>query len=330
MRILFKEEITEADKKLEDARCISLAATRENFGSIGTMDKIQKPKTPITTNRFVHVFWSKPALQAHEDVRWHVGNQYEFTLALSALSLALLKDMYQEVVLYTDSKGEELLGHLPYDKIYNIFDEFNPPMDFWASGKIEALRHEPLDSIMIDNDLFLYDRNVVDRCNMMPIVGSHEENTQVYRNMIEKVRGFLPGLNGILDTHKSTNCGIMKVEKTQVKDRFVLAYFKAVKLLSDSQTLQALKTLGQGAYCPDLVAEQFNYHVLCKPKHLLELPKYQKDVEGMTHLISFEKYLKMPYVLNTLYCLYPDYFEWVTQKWAEINFFVRVEGMPWL
>jgi hypothetical protein len=44
-------------------------------------------------------------------------------LALSALSLACLKAHGQEVVLYTDTKGKELLQDLGYDRIYTIFDD---------------------------------------------------------------------------------------------------------------------------------------------------------------------------------------------------------------
>lgn len=320
MKLLYTDNIIH---DCNDVRRISKDAMQQNFGRLGEMDKINLIHMPRTKNRFAHVFWSKPTLLTHSDARWGIGNQYELTLALSALSLACLKGFRQEVVLYTDSKGKELLQDLGYDRIYNIFDNLNVPNDFWAAGKIMALQNEPLDSCIIDNDLFLYDGTLIDKIAETEILSSHLENTAAYKPMISTGQKYFKHLCGA--NEYSSNTGVMKISDFRLKQMFISAYFSCMHQLSTPDVLQKLKDIGKGAYCPDLLCEQFNFHKICRPQHLIEKPKQNTDVRGFTHLISFEKYLKIPMVLDILKTSFPEYYDKVLNKWVCLDFQVEVE-----
>ena len=308
---------------IANVRYVDKSLLYENFGRFGELDQIQICNPPKTKNRFAHVFWSRPALLEFKEARWHMGNQFEQTLALSALSLACLKALGQEVVLYTDTKGAELLSALNYDRVYNIFDNLNVPNDFWAAGKIMALQNEPLDSCIIDNDLFLYDGRLVDKIASANILASHKESTGAYKDLIKLGQSVLPHLKG--EENYSSNTGMLKVSDFRKKQMFISAYFSSMNKLSNPELLSQLKTIGKGAYCPDLLCEQFNFHKICKPEYITNIPEDATKVKGFTHLISFEKYVKMPIVLDTLKQQFPDYYEAVITKWNDLDFSVEVE-----
>jgi len=322
MRIIYKRDMTEKQEVSQDIRYISLVASQISFGSIGSLNKIKKVTQPKTQNRFAHALWSKPALLNFKQARWNVSNQYELTLPITALSLAMLLKMDQEVVLYTDTHGEVLLGDLGYHRVYNIFDNFAAHTDFWAAGKIEALRHEPLDSTMIDTDIFIYDGDIIDRINSLNVCGSHTEDTTAYKDMLTFVQQIIPRFAGDNDT--STNCGFIKIDDVSKKDKFIMSYWDGAKRF-DPDLLNKIKTAGNGAYCVDLAVEQFNFHKLCAPEHVITLPQNQTETEGLVHLVSFEKYLKIPMILDLLKLEYPEMYGKVIQKWNELGFSVQVE-----
>lgn len=321
MKIVFSDHIKHSFN--EEIRYVQKTAMKENFGGIGDLNNVKIINPAKTKNRFAHVFWSKPTLQSFKNSRWNIGNQYEQTLALSALSLACLKAHDQEVVLYTDKKGKELLQDLGYDQIYTIFDDLQINKEFWAAGKIVALQNEPLDSILIDNDLFLYDGDLIDKLSEINIIGSHLEKTKQYKQIIQIGQNSFSHLQGA--NEYSTNTGIMKCFDLRKKTMFIQAYFQTIKTLNNPDTLNLFKTVGKGAFCPDLLAEQFNFHKICKPKHLVQALDDNSQIKGFVHLLAFEKYLKMPIILNKLKEQFPNYYNLVLNKWEELEFSIIVE-----
>lgn len=317
MRIIFSNDMTTCENK--SIRKISKELIDQSFGGLGKLEELHICSPSKSRNRFAHVFWSKPTLLDFKNARWSIGNQYEQTLALSALSLACLKALGQEVVLYTDTKGAELLSELGYDRVYNIFDNLNVPNDFWAAGKIMALQNEPLDSCIIDNDLFLYDGSLVDKIADSNVLSSHKEKTTAYKQLIELGQQIFPHFSGA--NEYSSNTGILKLNDFRLKQMFISAYFSCMNKLNNPDILAQLKSVGKGAFCADLLCEQFNFHKICKPEYLVKI----NNVKGFVHLISFEKYLKMPLVLNILKEQFPDYYDLVIRKWNKLNFSIEVE-----
>lgn len=321
MKIIFSDKIK--NNTNENIRYITKTALKTSFGGIGSLDKIQIVNPAKARNRFAHVFWTKPMLQDFKNSRWHIGNQFEQTLALAALSLACLKAHNQEVVLYTDEAGAKLCENLDYDRVYIIFDDLKVPNDFWAAGKIVALQNEPLDSILIDTDLFLYDGALIDRLAENRIFCSHIESTDKYKPMLEIRQQQFPHLQG--DLNYSSNTGILKCPDVRLKQTFISQYFNMISALNQPELLNYFKSIGHGAFCPDLLAEQFNYHKICKPARLVVLPENQTEFQGFTHLLSFEKYIKMPMILDILKNQFSNYYDIVINKWNELDFQIEIE-----
>lgn len=322
MKIIFSNKINNK-KNNPEIQYIDKSIINSNFGGFGNLNNLQIINLAKTKNRFAHVLWTKPMLLNFKEARWNIGNQFEQSLALCALSLACLKAHGQEVVLYTDEKGKELCRDLPYDRIYNIFDHLNVPNDFWAAGKIMALQNEPLDSILIDTDIFLYDGNLIDKLSEEKIFCSHKEKTTQYLPIIELGQKYFSHLQG--ENNLSSNTGFLKCPDMRLKTMFIQAYFNSVRSLNNQEILSYFKTAGQGAFCPDLLTEQFNYHKICNPEALIETPENNNEINGFIHLLSFEKYLKMPIILEILEQQFPEYYNIVIDKWNTLNFSIIVE-----
>ncbi|MCL1948233.1 MAG: hypothetical protein FWF59_00640 [Turicibacter sp.] len=328
MKMIYKQHITELDRQTKGIKCISTETMDKHFGRIGCFEHLPKNLIqPKTKNRICHVFWSKPYKMDFTDARWNISNQFELTLPLCALSLSMLKEMGQEVVLYTDSDGAELLKDLGYDRIYTIFDKLQTPSDFWACGKILALQNEPLDSMLVDTDIFLYDGGLLDKAHETPVVGSHFENTASYKEILKLGQQFFDHLQGDLEV--SINSGFLKVHDFYKKSKYISAYWAGIKAFSNPLLLNEMKVKGHGAYCPDLLIEQLNFYKLCQPEPLIELPQEPKDAQGFVHLLSFEKYLKIPMILDLLKDRYPRAYGSVIKKWEDLDFSVWLEDVKY-
>lgn len=325
MKIIYKEYPEDNDTRGDKKVRYIYTAGLSGLPIIGDLKNIPKTMNkPKHKNRVAQILWSKPAKEHFKTARWNIGNQLELTLPLASLSLAMLKELGQEVVLYTDTDGVKLLGNLPYDRVYNIFDKLNVKNDFWACGKIIALENEPLDSVLVDTDIFVYDGAILDKAFENDVIGSHEENTIAYRELVKFAQSNFPHLRG--NQKKSTNTGFMKIAEMHTKQNFIQTYWKVVKKFSDQKLLDDLETLGQGAYCPDLIAEQLNFHRLCKPKKLIELEDDWRNAKGFVHPLSMTKYIIIPEVLEILKTKYPDYYKMTLEIWERHNFEVEYNG----
>lgn len=321
MKIVYTSDMSKSSSS--ETRKIDIRLLQSNFGRIGEIDKVAIKRTNCTRQRFAHVLWTKPMFKSVKDIRWHIGNQYELTLLISAISLACLKALGQEVVLYTDTKGKELLDCLPYDRCYNIFDNLNINSEFWAAGKIMALQNEPLDSCIIDNDLFLYDGRLIDKLSKIDVAASHQESTSAYVKLIDAGKRMFNHLDG--DSNYSANTGILKVNDFRRKQMFISAYYNCMRRLNNPELLNSIKAAGNGAYCIDLLCEQYNYYTICKPEYLVNVPDDMTKVNGFTHLLSSEKYVKAPLLLDILKRMNPDYYERVLNRWSELDFSIEVQ-----
>lgn len=321
MKIVYTSDMSKCS--IPDTRKIDKRLLDANFGRIGELSKIAIKNDCCARQRFAHVLWTKPMFKPVKEIRWNIGNQYELSLLISALSLACLKALGQEVVVYTDTKGQQLIDCLDYDRCYNIFDNLNFNSEFWAGGKIMALQNEPLDSCIIDNDLFLYDGRLIDKLSTMNIAASHQESTSGYEKLIDLGKHLFKHLDG--DSRYSANTGIMKISDFRLKHMFISSYYACMRRLNDDNLLSSIKKASNGAYCVDLLCEQYNYYNVCKPQYLVNVPKDMTQVNGFTHLLSFEKYMKAPILLDILKKLNKDYYQRVIDKWKELDFSIEIE-----
>ena len=88
--------------------------------------------------RIVQTFWSGAANPLSKTYGWPHA---EYNLMSWALSCCYLRRYYDNVVLYTDQRGYEILIerlHLPYTEVHVVYDDNLCLPIHWAYAKIRA------------------------------------------------------------------------------------------------------------------------------------------------------------------------------------------------
>lgn len=258
--------------------------------------------------RFVHSLWTTPSLNE----RWYIGpeiatltNMWYYTL-----SVAYLKKMGQEIVLYTDKFGKECLDHIPYNEIYDILDDRIPQGMYpimWACAKFYALKEEELGSIHIDGDVFIKAQqclNIISNSTCDLFVQG-EEDTSLSNNsgMTElyiqnhKHLSHLNFPNGLSKTgNKAYNTGVLQFNNKDLKDSFITTYFYMLEQVVNDKLI-INKWEEDKNICPDLVVEQRFIHDLAENYNVSCLIDYQQgninsyaNQIGFQHVLSQRKY----------------------------------------
>jgi len=251
--------------------------------------------------RVYHSFWSKPLLQKR--FGRSVQKQLESTLLFTTIGVIAAKRLGIEIVLHTDDYGAKLFEHVPYDEVYLTLNGHDIDAQFWASGKMLALAHEPLGSCHLDLDAWIKGtacRNLVFGSTKDLVVQSKEDAFAVYdpnkKFVFDHGRVDISKVIDMRQARKSAeayNCGLVRINNQQLKDKWLELYWKIIHELDRKQPPGLHER-----YCiPDLVAEQWVLFHLCK-QHGFRVQcicdgfnQDQKAREiGYAHLISEQKY----------------------------------------
>ena len=247
--------------------------------------------------RIYHSFWSKPLLQKRYAI--DTKKQLVSTLLFTAIGVIAAKKLNIEIVLHTDDYGALLFDNFPYDNIYTTLSGHDINPQFWASGKMRALAVEPLGSCHLDLDAWIkYPkcRDIIHDSQADIVVQSLEDSRNTYNpikdfvfNNVEK-----PDFINIerANNTKAYNCGLVRINNQQLKDKWLEAYWKITYQLNDKNPSGI-----DEKYCiPDLISEQWLLYQIC------EQQKFSVDticngwgcplpsIIGFTHLISEHKY----------------------------------------
>lgn len=160
--------------------------------------------------KIIQSFWSGQNNDIRDSRGWL---SYEYHWLGWILSCNQLRKFYDEVELYTDSFGYEILIEklqLPYTKIHVILDEMNKyPKDLWAIAKIKAYQLQDKPFLHIDGDVFIWNQFPTELLSEGLIAQNLENTTDYYREMWNNIN---PHLNyipyEIMNFHKGlTNLG---------------------------------------------------------------------------------------------------------------------------
>lgn len=269
--------------------------------------------------RIFQSFWTKPAI----DRRWDQQGQLEANVWLFALSAVYAKKQGVTLVLHTDTLGKNLLGHLPYDKVFTTLDtiSLNVPTMIWAYGKFVALKEEPLGSVHIDGDVFLKKPEVIKELSTKDydlIVQNKELINHTYKSIENTMIRY-----GELTDEKyiandtAYNCGVVGFTNSSLKQAYLDFYFKSTARLTNNKALKAFMETDK-YFCVDLSLEQHSLPFLAKnyrTKILLKVDEEdywgqntrdKAEQLGYQHLIGKEKYSYIDRVKITLLTLDSD------------------------
>lgn len=137
--------------------------------------------------RIIQTFWSGGADPLTKSYGW---THPEYNLMSWALSCCSLREHYDQVELYSDQRGYEvLIGklHLPYTSVHVVLNDNLCLPQHWAYAKIKtySLQTEPF--LHVDGDIYIshpFDKELF-QANL--VVQNEEIGTAYYRNMLDAI-----------------------------------------------------------------------------------------------------------------------------------------------
>lgn len=219
--------------------------------------------------KFIHTFWSKP-LKEHKSYNINLSS----LLTVYAFSAECIRNLGETIELYADEYGAELLSFIPYDKVHIVKNiEDNNPY-FFAQMKLFALKECDLGDVLIDGDLFLYNREVINKIEEnkhIDVIYSYFE--PYYQILKDQLYGMYSKINSALVSNSNVkfkepykwpsednefewmNTSLLVFNNQELKDRYIEDQFYYQKVLNDIKWDKML---------PDVVLEQRFLTLLAK------------------------------------------------------------------
>ena len=140
--------------------------------------------------RIVQTFWSAGRDPLKHPFGWP---HPEFNLMSWALSCLSLREHYDEVALYTDQEGYDVLInklHLPYTEAYVVYDKNLCLPHHWAYAKIKTYSMQTKPFLHVDGDVYL-PHPIPEEVTSAPLIAQNREiGTEYYRSMIDRLLSY--------------------------------------------------------------------------------------------------------------------------------------------
>ncbi len=137
--------------------------------------------------RIVQTFWTA----GRDPLKYSFGWAHpEYNLMSWTLSCLSLREHYDEVALYTDQEGYDVLVnklHLPYTEVNVVYDKNLCLPQHWAYAKIKTYSMQTKPFIHVDGDVYLPHPIPEDISNAPLIAQNKEIGTEYYKRMIDKI-----------------------------------------------------------------------------------------------------------------------------------------------
>lgn len=258
--------------------------------------------------RLVHSFWTRPSMGD----RWGFRcEQLFYNLWYFALSVAYAKKIGAPIVLHTDTLGERLFGHLPYDDIRLTLDDIDPPYRFWAAGKFYAMQAESDPrAIHIDGDVFikkpeLWERMANSKADLIVRCKEDWQDTFQRDVMAEYMHP------DYFDHGYMYNTGVMGFLNPELKAKIIAKY---MAVLDEAKAKLPEAVLREKLESPDLVCEQQMVAYMSEgytvdalmPWH--DMRRWAVE-NGYQHVLSLQKFACLPRCKEVLRSINRDIYE---------------------
>ncbi|WP_299215529.1 DUF6734 family protein [uncultured Dokdonia sp.] len=291
--------------------------------------------------KIIQSFWTGKIKHISENNFGWASSKYN--LISWILSINQLRKYYENVELYTDELGAEILIDtlkLPYSKVHIVLNELDSyHKDLWAISKIKtyALQKEPF--LHVDGDVYIWDAFPEDLMKADLITQNLERTTAYYRKMWSGIEPNLSYIPEEFNTFNSTkngfacNMGIVGGVDLEFYNTYTEAAFKFVDKNSD-----AWDTINNNNF--NVFFEQLLYYELAK-KQNKKIDYLFTDIPDDNKYIGFGDFDKVPNKRTYLHLLgnykkdkptykamedyvlkfYPEYYKRVLDIFNEHTFF---------
>ena len=137
--------------------------------------------------RIIQTFWSG----GRDPLQYGYGWRHaEHNLMSWALSCCSLREHYDQVELYTDQRGYDVLIeklHLPYTAVHVVYDDHLCLPQHWAYAKIKTYSMQTEPFLHVDGDVYISKPFPEEVLSAALITQNREVGTRYYRNMVDGI-----------------------------------------------------------------------------------------------------------------------------------------------
>ncbi len=258
--------------------------------------------------KIIHSLWTKPLFkeqQINDFDRFMGGwSEKKYNYMSWTLSCLQFKTFYDEVELYTDEYGKEILIDqldLPYTKVHIVLDTLNNyDFDLWAIGKIYTYSKQKEPFLHVDGDAFIWEKFDEEIENADLVVQNKEINFPYYKKSLNEIFSefsYIPScikkLKNETDFH-SINAGIFGGNDTEFIREYTKEAFKFI-----DKNINKLNQINIGIF--NTVFEQLLFYNIVKQEKK-KLIFFKKNVnekfEGLAEFNDVKKYTKYIHVVG--------------------------------
>ena len=258
---------------------------------------------------FAHTYWMKPTLD--DRYGYKSPRQIATHLYCYALSLTYIKKHGYKINLYADKNAIELLKYLPYDNIIELDIPDSANQKFWAQSKFYSLLKMSLGEILIDGDIFIKSKEIIDRIdsNFDVNIQSLETGNMITADSYNRCRNFMKPVDfgDIFEPQELIpicNSGILQINNPDLKEEYINEYFKCMNIMGSYGLLEDMPN----DINPDILLEQLLLNQLCIKRgyklntvfETAEGPYLKINKDKYMHLISDKKYIMLPLIKGWL------------------------------
>ena len=208
-------------------------------------------------------------------------NNLDKLIKIYELSIKLSNKHYN-TILYTDEYGASQLGNTVNDVKFLKKDKNY----LWSEAKIEALSNEPIDSILMDGDIFLESK--LDYINEGVVFDEYDSQNTIdfyYSNTVKDfdkyaIKNVFPYWK--TDSKKVINVGILGFFDNDLKTEYLNYYYKIKDWYFTNYPIKLHKRLDV------MVIEQYSLGCMLESKSIKEQPL--KIANDYSHFYSGIKY----------------------------------------
>ena len=244
--------------------------------------------------KIIQSFWTGKINHIRDNSFGWASSKYN--LISWILSVNQLRKYYEEVELFTDQLGAEILIDtlkLPYSKVHIVLNELDSyHKDLWAISKIKtySLQKEPF--LHVDGDVFIWNAFPEDLMKANLITQNLERTTAYYRKMwsgIEPNLSYIPEEFNTFNTTKNgfaCNMGIVGGVDIEFYTNYAVKAFEFVDKNED-----AWDTINNHNF--NVFFEQLIYYELAK-KQNKKIDYLFEDIPDDNKYVGFGDFDKVP------------------------------------
>lgn len=268
----------------------------------------------------VHSMWTKPMLSGSIE---SVTKKLITNCWCYASSVAFAHKNKQQIKLYTDEAGKQLLSFLPYDQVVEYQVPEDTPVSFWAAGKFKAYEQMKKGEVHIDGDAFIQSENIIHILEsalreyrlVTQCVEDGTNNDVKYYNQINALLanfGIKYAGKKFSDFEGAYNTGIIGFSDMALRDRYCKSYWDCVNTIKAKKDLcLCMSTMD---LAPDIVLEQQKLYEMVPLEDAFTLlgsgtsSINLSKVMGFQHLLGFAKWQYLDQIIGQLYLIDPEIF----------------------